>query len=606
MKHRSSSAAAGRSPVSPLVVAGMHRSGTSYLASILAAGGVAMGTRLVEADAGNPRGYFEDTEFLAVNRRLMLSCTEDAAGHRDWGWTETEAWDERPAAAHRGAARELLTAHDPRRRWGWKDPRTTLALDFWDEVARDAGLAPGFLLVYRAPWDVADALQRTGADVFLRNPEYGYRIWAFYNRRLLEFRRRHAERTVLLAIEAVLAAPHAFAELLAAHFDLELEHDLPARLRGEEGLRARALDDPLIELVAATSPDVYALYGELQEAADLPVTGLGRRPRARRAPPPPASPRGSRVSVVIPCRDHGELLVEAVASVEAAAPGAELIVVNDGSRQPRTLEVLGRLRSAGYHVLDEAGVGLAQARNAGIARAQGPYILTLDADDRLRPHFAQAAAALLDAEPRLGVVYGDRHTFGLRSADIEVPDYDLDRMLCGNYVASCAVFRKEAWSSCGGYDRELPAWEDWEFWIALAERGWGFRHLPMPSFDHRLRPGSLVSMCERAEVGMRLEQLIVRKHERLYLRRFRHLLDLVQDRAAAEAERRTAPHLLAERERLYGELRRWEDRVRFMEGTRAWRCRAWLLRLLGRGAARRRGAVEAPLAEPAHETSIPG
>jgi GT2 family glycosyltransferase len=586
----SSSTTTGASHVSPIVVAGMHRSGTSYLASVLAAGGVAMGKRLVEADANNPRGYFEDKEFLAVNRELMLSCTEDEAGHRDWGWTETEAWDEDPAAALMGPARELLAAHDNGHRWGWKDPRTTLVLDFWDELAKDAGLAPGYLLVYRAPWDVADALQRTGADVFLSNPEYGYRIWTFYNRRLLDFRRRHAERTLLIAIEAVLAEPRRFTELLAARFGLELEHDLPARLRGEEGLRAHALDDPLIELVAASSPGVWDLHGELQEAADLPVTDVVQRsPRTR---PKPASPR---VSVVIPCRDHGELLVEAVASVEASAPGSELIVVNDGSRQPRTLEVLGRLRQAGYDILDEAGVGLAQARNAGIARAQGPYILTLDADDRLRPHFVEAAVALLDKEPRLGVVYGDRHTFGLRSADIEVPDFDLDRMLCGNYVASCAVFRKEAWSSCGGYARELPAWEDWEFWLALAELGWGFRHLPVLSFDHRLRPRSMVSMCERAEVSTPLVEFIVRKHERLYLCRLRYLLVSMQAQAAAEAELRTATDLLAaERERLSSELGRWEDRVRFMEGTRAWRCRGWLLRLLGRGATRRIGAVDAP------------
>ncbi len=579
--------------MSPIVVSGMHRSGTSYLASILAAGGVAMGTRLVEADANNPRGYFEDKEFLAVNRQLMLSCTADAKGHRDWGWTETEAWDDGPAAALKGSARELLMAHDKGRRWGWKDPRTTLVLDFWDDLVKDTGLAPGYLLVYRAPWDVADALQRTGADVFLRNPEYGYRIWTFYNRRLLDFRRRHAERSLLISIEAVLSEPRRFTDLLAARFGLELEHDLPARLRGEEGLRAHALDHPLIELVAVTSPEVYGLYGELQEAADLPLTGLVLEQRSPRTRPKPASPH---LSVVIPCRDHGELLVEAVASVQASAPTSELILVNDGSRQPRTLEVLGRLRQAGYDILDEVGVGLAQARNAGIARAQGPYILTLDADDRLRPHFVEAAVALLDEEPRLGVVYGDRHTFGLRSAEIEVPDFDLDRMLCGNYVASCAVFRKEAWSSCGGYARELPAWEDWEFWIALAELGWGFRHLPVLSFDHRLRPQSMVSMCERKEFSMPLHELIVRRHERLYLSRFPHLLVALQGRAAAEeAELRSAnDRLAAERERLYSELGRWRDRVRLMEGTRAWRWRAWLLRLLGRGTARRIVAVDAP------------
>jgi hypothetical protein len=49
-----------RKPGPPIVVTGMHRSGTSLSASILAALGVAMGEQLLPADAANPRGYFED------------------------------------------------------------------------------------------------------------------------------------------------------------------------------------------------------------------------------------------------------------------------------------------------------------------------------------------------------------------------------------------------------------------------------------------------------------------------------------------------------------------------------------------------------------------
>jgi hypothetical protein len=583
---------------SPIVVAGMHRSGTSYLASVLAAGGVAMGTRLVEPDANNRRGYFEDCDFLALDRRLMLASTDDAPGHRDWGWTETEHWEEGPAAGVRAAARELLAARRREgRRWGWKDPRTTLLLDFWDGLAAEAGAAPGYLFVYRAPWDVADAIQRLGAEVFLRRPEYAYRIWRLYNRRLLEFRRRHPGRTLLVAIEAVLAAPHRFADLLAARLGCPLDGDLLTRLRGEEGLRARPLSDPLVDLVAATSPETCQLFGELQAAADLPRDGW-TAPRPRPASALAAPPVQPLVSVVIPCRDLGELLVEAVASAVAAAPGSELILVDDGSRQARTLEVLARLRRAGFDVLDLPGVGLPAARNAGIARARGRYILTLDADDRLRPGFVEPALALLEAEPDVGVVYGDRLTFGLRSGVVEVPDFDLDRLLCGNFIAACALFRKAAWESCGGYDGELPAWEDWELWIALAERGWRFRHLPVLSFDHRLRPGSTVVRCEQGEVGAPLQERIVRKHEAIYLRRLPQLLMAMQARAGAEAE---VSALRAANRGIDAEVERWRGRVRFMEATRAWRWRERLLRLRGHGAPKSAAAavdLAAPEADP--------
>ena len=119
---------------------------------------------------------------------------------------------------------------------------------------------------------------------------------------------------------------------------------------------------------------------------------------------------------MIPCYDLGELLVEAVASAERSAPErCELIVVNDGSRQPRTLEILGVLRDAGYRVLDQPNAGLAAARNRGIREARGRCILPLDADNRLLPGFPAAALRVLDAEPEVGVVYGDRLDFGLRS-----------------------------------------------------------------------------------------------------------------------------------------------------------------------------------------------
>lgn len=106
-----------------------------------------------------------------------------------------------------------------------------------------------------------------------------------------------------------------------------------------------------------------------------------------------------RLSVIIPCHDDGDNLVEAVASVERNAPAAELIIVNDGSTQPRTIEVLAALRDAGdrvrvsHRVIGQPHCGLSAARNAGIAAATSDYLLPLDADNRLLPGFAAEAVA---------------------------------------------------------------------------------------------------------------------------------------------------------------------------------------------------------------------
>jgi hypothetical protein len=633
---------------SPVVITGMHRSGTSYVASWFAAAGVDMGERLLAADAGNRRGYFEDLDFLSLQREMLAASTPAGeAGHPDWGWTESERLEESRFAAFRDAARALVAQRAVRPRgdggggaWGWKDPRASLALDFWHEVLGAEGLTPGFVLLYRFPWDVADSMHRLGAEVFLRHPDYALRVWAFYNRHLLAFRRRSPARTLLVSVNALLGDPARFSALVRDRLGLPLAAEPPAGLFAPELFTGRAGEDPLPGLVAATAPAAVALLAELDRAADLPATGLWTAARRQaRAPRPPV-----KLSVITPCYNHGEFLVEAVASFERnAPPEAELLIVNDGSTQERTLEVLAALRGAGYRVLDQPNRGLVAARNAGIEAARGGYILPLDSDNRLRAGFMEAAIARLDADPAAGVVYGDRCEFGLRSGRVRVPEFDLDRLLTGNYIDACAVFRRQAWEQCGGYDPALTAWEDWELWIAIASRGWRFHHLESVTFDYRVRPDSMVVACQDAAVGQPLQEHIVQKHRELYLARLPALLIAVQhgrpaavgglmigaaaemetEQARAElaalraaqapilaeveglrrehqamaaehralAERATelqatvegwqtqAAGLGVERDRLYCELARWRGRLRSMEATRVWRLRHWVLKL---------------------------
>jgi glycosyltransferase involved in cell wall biosynthesis len=207
--------------------------------------------------------------------------------------------------------------------------------------------------------------------------------------------------------------------------------------------------------------------------------------------PPTGTSTVPRLSVIIPCHDDGEYLIDAVASVRRNAPEAELIIVDDGSTQTRTLEVLAALRDAGHRVIEQPHSGLSAARNTGIAASAGDYFLPLDADNRLLPGFAAEAVALLDADSAAGVVYGDRREFGARSEDVTVPEFDLPRMLSGNYIDACAVVRREVWSEADGYDVAMDTWEDWDFWLGAAARGWRFVRIPRPTFEYRIRPDSM-------------------------------------------------------------------------------------------------------------------
>ncbi len=605
---------------SPIVVAGMHRSGTSLVASVLSALGIDMGERTLAADRNNRKGYFEDLSFLDLNRRMLRAAARpDDGGHPDWGWTESETLDRdrfRDFEAEAGALAGRRAGSVGS--WGWKDPRTTLLLDFWDRLFGDAV----YVLVYRFPWEVADSMQRLGAEVFLRRPDYAWRIWAFYNRHLLDFHRRHPDRSLLVSTDAFLRHPERLLDLLRDRLGLDTSG---ARIEGlveKELFQSLEEKDPLVPLALATHPECAALLQEIDAQADLPAAGLwSDRPPAAR----PVGGGEARLAVVIPCFDQGEFLIEAVASVERAVEeSCELIIVNDGSREPRTLEVLDVLRRAGYRILDQENRGLAAARNRGFEEARTPYIVPLDADNRLRAGFLGEALDVLDGDPQIGVVYGDRQDFGLRSEIVDVPPFELDEILPFNFIDACAVIRKEVWRACGGFDTKMPApgWEDWDLWLGVAGRGWQLHHLPRVAFDYRVRPGSMISAFNDEDLRREVLPHVIAKHRDLYWRRLPELLVAAQRSAitlygiARDRERiqreadiavaanreltarlgeldRVAQDLLGgrdalaaerdcfreERDRLAQETGVWREQVEFMEGTRAWRLRQRLVDL---------------------------
>jgi len=549
-----------------LIVTGMHRSGTSFVASLLAAWNVRMGDRLLPADRGNPAGYFEDAGFQELNRRILVACTQPEEGHRDWGWTESGNFDAAQLPAYRGAAAALVAARDRAGSpWGWKDPRTCMLLDFWDDVL---GPEARFLLVYRHPWEVADSMLRAGAEIWLTHPGYPARIWTAYNRRILDFHRRHRDRTLLVSANRMLRDPEAFAAAVRRHFGIEADAETVARLREEDSFVSLPDDDPLPRLWRYTNAEATDLLAALDDAADVGNESRGNESRgndrrgeaASRTAARPSAER-PRLSVIIPCRDDGDYLIEAVASVERYAPAdAELIVVDDGSTQPRTRQVLAALREAGHRVIEQPHSGLSAARNQGIAASAGDYLLPLDADNRLLPGFVAEAVALLDADPAAGVVYGDRREFGARTGDVSVPELDLAGLLWSNYIDACAVMRRAVWSGAGGYDVAFRDWEDWDFWLGAAERGWRFVHLPRPTFEYRVRPDSLHQRFLRRDDYLSTLRLLHEKHRALISEHASGIL------VAAHVERRKlfddAASLRASRDHIQIEINRLADGTR--------------------------------------------
>ena len=255
-----------------VVVAGMHRSGTSLTASMLERLGVDVGTDLLPADRSNVRGYYEDRVFLEFQRGLLRRATpRDTPGWRDWGWTEREVLDEDTIAAGAPDARRLVAERAAalgERPWGWKDPRTTLLLDLWDRILDDAH----YVCVYRAPWEVLDSIVRVADGGFVRDPGWALRAWSFYNRRMLEFAAARRDRCTVLDVGALLAEPTRGVDLLVDRIGLAVDDVARREAAGvaEPSLLRRAGRDDLVErLVRAAAPELVDELETLDAVADL-------------------------------------------------------------------------------------------------------------------------------------------------------------------------------------------------------------------------------------------------------------------------------------------------------------------------------------------------
>lgn len=224
-----------------------------------------------------------------------------------------------------------------------------------------------------------------------------------------------------------------------------------------------------------------------------------------------------RVSVVIPCYNHGRYLDEAIDSVLAQTfDDFEIVVVDDGSTDAFTRDLLKGYRREKTRVLRTVNMGLAAARNNGIAAAVGEYILPLDADDRIEPTYLQQAISVLDGDPRVAIVYCRARLFGAVESEWLLPEYSLERMLLDNIIFCSALFRRSDWTAIGGYDPGMVyGWEDYDFWLGIIERGGQVVRLPEILFCYRVASDSMVRSKEKwQKVEMFIR--IFRRHQPLF------------------------------------------------------------------------------------------
>ena len=198
------------------------------------------------------------------------------------------------------------------------------------------------------------------------------------------------------------------------------------------------------------------------------------------------------VSVVIANFNYGKYLHEAIDSVLAQTfQDFEIIIIDDGSTDLYTREILAALNKPKTQVIFQENQGLPRTRNNGIKIAQGKYICCLDSDDCLKPTYLEKCIYELETR-NLDVCFSWVRTFGASSSIWKNGPFLIDVLMKDNSVSVSAVFKKTLWELVGGYKEVMTdGYDDWEFWLTLAEQGAVGHCVPEPLMLHRKHSSSM-------------------------------------------------------------------------------------------------------------------
>jgi hypothetical protein len=223
------------------------------------------------------------------------------------------------------------------------------------------------------------------------------------------------------------------------------------------------------------------------------------------------------VTVVIPTLDRWPMLSRALSgALDQEDVALEVVVVDDGSGDETPQRLAAHADERLRVVRHERPLGVARARNAGLAEARGEWTAFLDDDDLWAPGKLREQ---LDAAAQADAVLAVSHALvvdeALRPIGVD-PVMPGDRLPAGLIRSNCVpggcsntIARTALLQETGGFDEQLAMLADWDLWLRLTAHG------PAASCDavhvaYTDHPGSM--HVQRARITTHELAYVQRKH----------------------------------------------------------------------------------------------
>jgi glycosyltransferase involved in cell wall biosynthesis len=200
------------------------------------------------------------------------------------------------------------------------------------------------------------------------------------------------------------------------------------------------------------------------------------------------------VSLIITTYNYAKYIERAVRSALDQSLGNEqyeLIIVNDCSTD-HTKEILGNYETTARIFHLEKNIGLAAARNFGIKKARGQYIIFLDADDYIQRDLLKVLSVFLNENNRLDAVAVDYYLVNEYGDHAEHIDANDKPIACG------IMFRKDLLYNVGLYDENFRAREEEDLRMRFLAR-YSIYHIPLPLYRYRMHENNLTKNADEMD-----------------------------------------------------------------------------------------------------------
>ena len=199
------------------------------------------------------------------------------------------------------------------------------------------------------------------------------------------------------------------------------------------------------------------------------------------------------ITAIVTCFNKGHIIEKCLDALMEQQIPLEIIVINDCSTD-NSAGVIDKYSDLCTVITHQCRKGACAARNTGLSKASGEYIIFIDGDMILSLNILIEMKQILDESDNvMAFVYGNYERFGdyskiFKKKLFKSKPFNLVQLCKGNYVTTTSLVRRDVVPL---WDEKIERLNDWDFWLTICLKGYKGIYLPKTIFTAYYKAGDI-------------------------------------------------------------------------------------------------------------------